>query len=337
MTQDKTRERRVLLGVDGGNTKTIAVVASRDGTVLGAGRAGRSDIYNAEDEAVAIDAMRSAVDDALAAASVPREAIVAGGFSLAGADWPEDIELLEKAVRRLGFGQQIEVVNDAIGALRAGTPDGIGVGIACGTGIAIGARNAEGKIWYSGHWPVAAGGAELGWEALRAVYAAELGLAPETSLTQGILEHFEVDKVEEVLHKTTARGNTWSAPKQARLAPLLLDHAHAGDAVACEIVTAAAGRHAAAALAAADAVGLRDEPFRLVLNGGVLRHSSRLLETLIRSRVEELASAVETVHDPPEPVIGSVLLALDLTEYEDSAAVVERLVETLPGPELFKT
>jgi hypothetical protein len=46
---------------------------------------------------------------------------------------------------------------------------------------------------------------------------------------------------------------------------------------------------------------------------------------------------VETVHDPPEPVIGAVLLALDLTEYDDGAAVVERLVETLPGPELFRT
>jgi N-acetylglucosamine kinase-like BadF-type ATPase len=337
MTHGKTRERPLLLGVDGGNTKTIAVVASPDGTVLGAGRAGGSDIYNAEDEAVAIDAMRSAVDDALSAAGATCEAIVAGGFSLAGADWPEDIELLETAVRRLGFGEQIEVVNDAIGALRAGTPDGIGVGVACGTGIAIGARNAVGKVWYSGHWPVAAGGSELGWEALRAVYAAELGLAPVTSLTQGILEHFEAETVEEVLHKTTARSNTWSAPKQARLAPLLLDHAHAADAVACEIVTAAAGRHAAAALAAADAVGLRDEPFRLVLNGGVLRHPSRLLENLIRSRVEELAPGVETVHDPPEPVIGAVLLALDLVEYEDGAAVVERLVETLPGPELFRT
>ena len=337
MTHDNARRTPLLLGVDGGNTKTLAVVAAPDGTILGAGRAGCSDIYNAEDEAVAIDEIRTAVDEALAAAAAPCEAIVAGGFSLAGADWPEDIDLLETAVRRLGYGQRTQVVNDAIGALRAGTPDGVGVGVTCGTGIAIGARNEDGKIWYSGHWPVASGGAELGWETLRAVYAAELGLAPETSLTTGLLEHFEAETVEEVLHKTTARGNAWSAQKQARLAPVLLDHADDGDAVACEIVTEAARRHANAALAAADAVGLRGRPFRLVLNGGVLRHPSRLLENLIRSRVEELAPDVETVHDPPEPVVGAALLALDLTEHETGPPVVQRLVETLPGPDLFKT
>ena len=33
-------EPSLLLGVDGGNTKTVAVVATRDGTVLGTGRAG---------------------------------------------------------------------------------------------------------------------------------------------------------------------------------------------------------------------------------------------------------------------------------------------------------
>ena len=36
-----------VLGVDGGNTKTIALVAALDGTILGAGRGGCGDIYNA--------------------------------------------------------------------------------------------------------------------------------------------------------------------------------------------------------------------------------------------------------------------------------------------------
>ena len=36
-----------VLGVDGGNTKTIAIVAALDGTILGTGRGGCGDIYNA--------------------------------------------------------------------------------------------------------------------------------------------------------------------------------------------------------------------------------------------------------------------------------------------------
>jgi len=333
----RVSEPSLVLGVDGGNTKTIAIVARSDGTIAGAGRAGCADIYNAVDEETAIDAIRIAVDDALRAAGAACADILAGAFSVAGADWPEDIALLENAVRGLGYGQSTQVVNDAIGALRAGTPDGLGVGVTCGTGIAIGARNAEGKIWYSGHWPVAAGGAELGWRALRAVYEAELGLAPPTSLKAGMLEYFGVDSIEDVLHLTTARGRIWGTPQQARLAPVLLDQAALGDETALDIVLDAAARHADAALAAAGAVGLRQSSFRLVLSGGVLRHPSGLLEGSIRTRVEELAPAVETVHDPPEPVIGAVLLAMDLTERKAGPQSLARLLATLPGPDLFTT
>ena len=327
----------LLLGVDGGNTKTVAVVATTEGEVVGAGRAGCADIYNAESEAAALDAIRSAVDDALAAARATTDDLLVGAFSLAGADWPEDISLLEEAVRRFGFGAKTRVVNDAVGALRAGTPDGVGVGVACGTGIAIGARNADGHIWYSGHWPVALGGCELGEQVLQAVYAAELGLGPETSLTEGVLSFFEVATIEEVLHSITARGVDWSFRRQARLAPVLLDEAARGDDVAREIITRAAERNADAALAAANAVGLRHEPFRLVLNGGVLRHPSGLLSDAICWRIEAVAPDVTTVSDPPEPVVGAVLMALDLTEGPNAPEVAQRLVATLPGDELFAT
>ena len=58
----------LLLGADGGNTKTIALVADRDGTILGAGRAGTSDLYNAVSVGAAIGAIGAAVAAALEAA-----------------------------------------------------------------------------------------------------------------------------------------------------------------------------------------------------------------------------------------------------------------------------
>ena len=50
----------ILLGVDGGNTKTVAVVAGADGTILGGARIlGTSDIYAVPpDVAVAIQGRR---------------------------------------------------------------------------------------------------------------------------------------------------------------------------------------------------------------------------------------------------------------------------------------
>jgi N-acetylglucosamine kinase-like BadF-type ATPase len=37
-----------VLAVDGGNAKTVALVARKDGTILGTGRAGYADIYGVE-------------------------------------------------------------------------------------------------------------------------------------------------------------------------------------------------------------------------------------------------------------------------------------------------
>ena len=93
-----------VLGVDGGNTKTLAAVAGADGVTRGIGRAGCSDIYNAATPERGIDEMEAAARQALAAAGVGAEAIGAAAFSLAGADWPEDFALLEPALRdRLGL------------------------------------------------------------------------------------------------------------------------------------------------------------------------------------------------------------------------------------------
>ena len=90
----------LLLGADGGNTKTIALVAGRDGTILGAGRAGTSDLYNAVSVGAAIGAIGAAVAAALDAAGASAADVEAACFSLAGADWPEDFELLRRELRR---------------------------------------------------------------------------------------------------------------------------------------------------------------------------------------------------------------------------------------------
>lgn len=60
----------LFLGVDRGNTTTVAIVFQPDGETVGAGRARHSDIDNAPDEAnrvaLAVDALRLRVDPAVA-------------------------------------------------------------------------------------------------------------------------------------------------------------------------------------------------------------------------------------------------------------------------------
>src|SRR5947209_9813181 len=145
-------DQELLLGVDGGNTKTLALIARQDGTIVGSGRAGCGDVYGAASEEEAVASIEDAACSALVSARASSAALQAAAFSLAGADWPEDIDFLREAMRSRGLGSDPVVVNDALGALRAGSGDGTGIAVNCGTGLAVGGCNASGAVWHGSFW-----------------------------------------------------------------------------------------------------------------------------------------------------------------------------------------
>jgi len=311
-----------VLAVDGGNTKTIAVVADAGGRALGTGRGGCSDIYNTSTPADAIDAIVAAATDALARAEVLGPEIEAAAFSLAGADWPEDFTLLEHSLReRLALPAPPLIVNDALGALRAGTPDWIGVSVVSGTYNAIGARHADGRVFHLGFWPDGAGGRDIGRDGLRAVYHAALGMGPETALAERALALYGADDAIALLHAFTRRGGL-AEREVDRLAPVVLDAADAGDAVAQAIVAdkgAILGRQGRACAAQ---LGLPLAGTRVVLIGGVFAHPT---ERLADATMAELPGAIP-VRPLVPAVTGALLLALDgLGVAADAGAVAARL------------
>src|SRR5260370_9713242 len=219
---------KCVLGVDGGNSKRIALVAALDGTMLGAGRGGCGDIYNAEpgtdwtdSAAAAIGNVEFAVLSALQAAHVKESDIVAAVFNMAGADWPEDFAYIQAAVEARGFGRTIIVQNDALGVLHGGSSDATGVSVVCGTGAATGARAPDGRTWHSSTWQnQVQGGAQLGYKMLNAVYRAELGIEAPTTLKPHVLDFYGLNNVEEVPHLFTSRV-TQTPDHRDKMAPLL--------------------------------------------------------------------------------------------------------------------
>jgi N-acetylglucosamine kinase-like BadF-type ATPase len=318
-----------LLGVDGGNTKCIALVARRDGAIVGAGRAGCGDIYARAAPEQAVDEVELAAVKALAAAGASASDVTAATFSLAGADWPEDHDFLRTELsRRLAGLGQLEVVNDALGALRAGTDDGVGVAVVCGTGGCVGARAADGTAWHSSWWTPHTGGATIGALALEGVCRAELGTGPVTMLTEAALRLFDCGTVEEMLHAFTRRGGRPKAEKSL-LAPAVLRAAAAGDGVAHRIVAEQGRLLGELAAAAARVVGLSGGPYPLVLLGGVLRgDDADHLRSEIVSRVPEATPVPARF----EPAAGALLMAFDAAGLRPD----ERLLrETFPAAALF--
>jgi N-acetylglucosamine kinase-like BadF-type ATPase len=326
---------RLLLGIDGGNTKTIGLVARADGTIVGAARSLRGSDIHAVPTDEAIEVIEGVAAAAIADADADLGAIAAAAFSLAGADWPEDIDLLE---RRLRVSHRDSViVNDAIGALRATIPHGPGVVIVCGTGAATGARGPAGTTFHTSFWQEPQGARELGVRALRAVYRAELGIGPPTTLTTRILAATGEPDVESLLHHATARGVA-GRRDPAAYAAILLDAADDGDAAAREIVRSQGVELAKTAIAAARRVGIEpDVPFGLAVTGGVVRHAGQALRDAIVESVRQRAPLVSVVTPTLEPAAGAVLLAFDAAGIEVDSGVEGQLRESLPPVDLFDT
>ena len=329
----------VLLGIDGGNTKSIALVADPDGSILGAGRtAGSSDLH-----LVALDVALARLDEAAGAAlaragerlSPPDPPkVAAAAVSLAGADWPEDFELVEGPLRERWAS--VTVANDAIGALRAAVPEGPGVVVVCGTGAATGARGADGRTWHSSFWQLAQGAHELGVQGLHAIVRAELGVGPPTALTAGILGALGEPTVESVLHRITGRA-TKARREQSSIAPVVLDAAEDGDEVAAAIVRRHGIELGELAAAAARRVGIEGSPFTLALAGGVLRHRGRILRDALTSVALERSPEARVIQPTLEPAAGALLLAFDAAGIPVTASIARRLRATMPPADLFDT
>lgn len=327
-----------VLGVDGGNTKTIAFVVGLDGRILGVGRSGNSDIYAHDTPDSAVDTITAAVDQALSQAAVDRDALVSACYSLAGADWPEDYADYRDRLAARGLGQTITVYNDAIGALRAGSPDGTGVVIACGTGGAMGARNANGDFWHTSYWQDSMCGREIGYQAIRVVRHADIGIEPPTALTRQVTQFFGVETVTDLLRRF------WLRPLQppsdvevSRLAPLVLTEAERGDPAARHLIIDHGVRLAEYALAAARKVHIETSPLTVVLNGGIFRHPGTLLKDAIVGRLREQVAEVAVFVSRYEPVMGAVMLAYDAIHVPITDALRAAFDATMPASEVFRT
>ncbi len=320
----------LLLGVDGGATKTVALIADRSGTVLGAGRAGSSDIHNEASAGIAIDHVVASVAEALAVAGVAPGDLGACVFGLCGSDWPEDVAFYVATLsQRLRLTSKPMVTNDAFNSLRAGTDDGIGVALVMGTGAAIAARGRDGQTWFSGERMERAGAVELGRHAYDMLIRSEYGSGAQPGFCEAALRVFDVDSVDALVYAITRTGGLGHR-SVARLAPLLLEASHGGDRECGRLVREQGALLAGYVSRAAERVGISPEETVVVLAGGVFKHHG----TDLRDAITAALPGYRVEATPLEPAHGAVLLAAD---HDGVRLDTARLRSTGPSATFFDT
>ena len=283
MTDGETRP--LFLGIDGGGSKTLAVIIDDAGCEWGRGVAGSSN-----HEVVGLDRAVVAINEAVERATIAAQTdlpLAAAWIGLAGMDHQRDLEMLAPAVRE--FATTVRISNDAELVLSA-LPRQVGVAVISGTGsIALG-RDAQGNLARVGGWGHVLGdegsGFGIGREALqRAVRAAD-GRGPATALLDSILRHWHLPAAESLLELVYP---TFDKTSIAALAPLVLALARAGDPMARRIEARAANELALAVMTVARTLGFVAGSLPVAFGGGVLIHEERL-RTLVIRRLERIWS-----------------------------------------------
>jgi N-acetylglucosamine kinase-like BadF-type ATPase len=284
----------LIAAVDGGGSKTVAVVVDRDGRERGRAIAGSSNYTVVGGERAAAEVQQAVAGATrLAGGELPLRSVWIG---LAGVDRPGAREVLQPLLQPLAA--EILLTNDAeliFGAL----PDGAGVVVIAGTGsIALG-RDAAGSTVRAGGWGHLIGdegsGYDLGQRALQAATRAADGRGPATGLLDAILRHWELDQSLAII------GRVYRSTDKAEIAALstlVFAAARDGDAVARRIVADAASELALAATAVVGRLDFGDGKPPLALAGGLLTGEAGYRAMVVRRLRRRSLGPVSVVADP---------------------------------------
>lgn len=321
-----------VLGVDGGNSKTLAAVATTDGRLRGLAKAGGSNherIGFAETERV----LAGVTGESLAQAEV-KAPVQSGFWGLAGADVPSDFAALEAIVKRAGVARKNVVKNDLAAAMAAGLSRPWGVGIVFGAGFSAGAVAPDGREIkmpsmgaVTGDW---GGGEVLALEVLRLAHRSHDGRGRKSRLEDGVLRALGLTSYEELPTRVRENSLEWHEASAA-LPPLLFAAAAAGDDVARDLVVRVGEEVALTAMALIDRLGLRDLDVEVVLGGSVLRGEGPLLLETIRTRIMESCPRARIILPDFHPVVGAVIEALRSLGVEVDDRVRGNIRKSLPA------
>ena len=282
-------------GIDGGGTKTAIVVVDGSGQEVARATGSTSNAAVVGHERAAT-VLQELMEEAARQAGVSLP-FAAAWFGLSGSDRPEDHAYLLPRLENVA--REGTMTNDAELAL-AGLPDRVGIAIVAGTGSISLGRNAAGKKARAGGWghifSDEGSGYDLTRQMLRA-FAAEIdGRGPHTSLTDRLLQHWQVEDpfsiINRVYDPATTKGDL------ASLSQVVVEEAARGDLIAIGILDSAAADLASFGGAVARRLALGPE-LAVALVGGLLVHVDTYRERVIACLQRDFAISHITLVDDP--------------------------------------
>jgi N-acetylglucosamine kinase-like BadF-type ATPase len=299
--------RRTVIGIDAGGTKTAGLLADDTGNVLRTAFGGGANL-RVHGELTVEKSLYEVIDALLT--DHPTGAPDALCLGIAGVGTEAERDVVRGVLRRLGIRRALRIESDALVALAAGAPDGVGVVLISGTGSIAYGVDPAGKVGRAGGWGhlLADEGSAfwLGHAAVRQGIRSADGRGPKSSLEGRIRHQLGLAEMPDLV--AWFYDQEHSRARVAQLARLVQEAADDGDEAAADLLEQAA-QHLARAAQSVDRQLAFAAPYPLVLSGGAFKACPSLVGRL--ERVLELPLARPALLGV-EPARGAVTLALQL-------------------------
>ncbi len=305
-------DSKFFLGIDGGATKTTAVVINQQKKIVGRGKTAGSNA-NIHGFAKAKENIKEAIKQALASQGQTKVyaclALAGNKSARDGKNWQEEIKK-DKFLWGL-FAKPPLIINDTLAALRAGTEEQNAIVIIAGTGSNCYGRNKNGKEAKAGGADFILGDQgsayQIGLAVLKTVTKSLDGRSNATLLTDLLFRKFKISTLEELEHLVYKK--TWDKTDIAQVAPLADEAVKKGDQATVQIIDEAASELAEMAKAVAQKLTILDKKYTIVKSGSVFKID--LVAKLLEEKVRKFSKAARFVKPKMDSATAAAYLAME--------------------------
>jgi len=304
-------EKKYVIGVDGGGTKTISALANLEGKILAFGKSGSSNVRNVGLK-IAVENIAKAIEKVLR--KTEKSGILSTFIGLAVIQ--EEPRLKEKVKKALFkykeispiFKGKLEIDSDQIVAFRAGSNERNGVSLIAGTGcVAHGWRKGKEEKSSGWDWLADEGSAFwVGQKAFQVVFKDLDGRGQKTKIKEIAFRKFKIKNEEELMAKVYSKNPIEIIPYFSIFCDLASKR---GDKIAKNIMREAGKELSISAKTVIKKLSFQKVKFPLVLVGGIFQ--SKIVLRTVKREVKKFSPKAEFIQPKNEPVVGAVKLAIE--------------------------
>lgn len=319
-----------IIGIDGGGTKTTALLSDTSGKVLGTVTGGASNPTTVAEKQIQ-SLIAGLIKDTAGLSGIAARQVKSVYIGMSGYSYlADESALIQKIHDVIGENKPVTVTHDAITALYSGTGGKPGIVNISGTGSITFGINSKGDIKRAGGWGYlidhTGSGYGMGLEALKLLFHLKDAGVKTDEFSKSVLECMEADSAEDLIPVIYDKPRF--RERISALSPVIMKLADKGNESCRAIIDKASGDMA-------DSIRLvRKQLFNekseeekaavpVVLTGGLMKRSDLFLPTL-RVKLPE----AQFIIPPAEPVVGAVIAAGKAIEVADEQRVYENLIHT---------